>query len=56
MDWVLVIFTFAKCYIDDNIIFSLILKDHMHHFHKVFNWFLKHNLKLHPNKCQFFQM
>jgi len=37
MDWVLVIFTFAKCYIDDNIILNLILKDHMHHFQKVFN-------------------
>jgi len=56
MDQVLVIFTFAKCYINDVIILSLTLEDHMHHFQKVFNWFKKHNLKLHPKKYYFFQM
>jgi hypothetical protein len=35
----LVIFTFANCYINDVIIFSLTLKNHMHHFQKVFNLF-----------------
>jgi hypothetical protein len=31
MDWVLVGFGFAKCYIDDIIVFSLTLEDHKHH-------------------------
>jgi hypothetical protein len=31
MNQVLVNFSFAKCYIDDNIIFSPTLGDHMHH-------------------------
>jgi hypothetical protein len=31
MDQVLVSFGFAKCYIDDIIIFSLTSEDHMHH-------------------------
>jgi hypothetical protein len=30
MDWVLVGLGFAKCYIDDIIIFSLTLRYHMH--------------------------
>jgi hypothetical protein len=31
MDWVLASFSFAKCYIDDIIIFQLTPRNHMHH-------------------------
>jgi hypothetical protein len=31
MDYILVGLGFAKCYIDDIIIFKLTLEDHMHH-------------------------
>jgi hypothetical protein len=55
MDQVLVGFNFAKCYIDDIIVFSLTLGDHMHHYQKVFGKLKEHNLKLHPGKCQFFR-
>jgi hypothetical protein len=45
---------FAKCHIDDIIIFSLISKDHMHHLQEVFGRIKEHNLKFHLSKCQFF--
>ncbi len=45
---------FAKCYIDDIIVFNLTLGDHMHHLREVFGKFKEHNLKFHPGKCQFF--
>ncbi len=45
---------FAKCHIDDIIIFSLISRDHMHHLQEVFGRFKEHNLKLQLGKCQFF--
>jgi hypothetical protein len=51
MDWMLVGLGFAKCYIDDIIIFSLTL---IYHMRKVFGKLKKHNLKLHPSKCWFF--
>jgi len=35
MDWVLVGFGFAKCYIDDIIVFNLTPGNHMHHLHGV---------------------
>jgi hypothetical protein len=31
MDWVLVIFSFTKCYINNIVIFNLSPKDHMQH-------------------------
>jgi hypothetical protein len=45
---------FAKCKIDDIIVFSLTSRDHMHYLRKVFGRFLKHNLKPHLGKCWFF--
>jgi len=42
---------FVKCYIDDILIFSLTLGDHMHHLRKVFGKLKEHNLKFHPGKC-----
>lgn len=57
MDWVLVGIGFAKCYIDDIIVFSLIPKDHiLQDMYEVFERFKKHNLKLHLGKCWFFHI
>jgi hypothetical protein len=53
MDRVLMGLGFAKCYIDDIIIFNLTLGDHMHHWRKVFGRLKEHIFKLHPSKCQF---
>ncbi len=47
--------SFAKCYIDDIIIFNSTSKDHMHHMQEVFGRFKDHNLKFYLDKCQFFQ-
>jgi hypothetical protein len=55
LDWVLASFGFAKCYIDDIIVFNLTPKDHMHHLQEMLKRFKEHNLKLHLSKCQFFQ-
>jgi hypothetical protein len=52
----LVGFGFAKCYIDDIIIFSLTPGDHMHHLREVFRRLKEHNLKFHVGKCQFFHI
>jgi hypothetical protein len=42
---------FAKCYINDIIVFSLIPGDHMHHLRKAFRKLKEHNLKFHLGKC-----
>jgi len=50
MDWLLVGIGFAKCYIDDIIVFSLIPKDHI--LQDMYEeGFKEHNLKLHFEKC-----
>jgi hypothetical protein len=50
MDWVLVGIGFAKCYIDDIIVFRLIPKDHI--LQDMYEeGFKEHNLKLHFEKC-----
>jgi hypothetical protein len=54
MDQILAGFGFAKCYIDDIIVFNLTPRDCMHHLQEVFGRLKKHNLKLHLGKCQFF--
>jgi hypothetical protein len=51
MDWILVDFGFAKCYINEIIILNLIPWYHMQHLQEVFDLFKKHNLKLHLGKC-----
>ncbi len=51
MDWVLVGLGFAKCYIDDIILFSLTSEDQRHQMQKVFGRLKDHNLKFHPCKC-----
>jgi len=54
MDKVLVDCNFAKCYIDDIIVFSLTLEDNVHHLQEVFRRLKDHNLKLHLGKCHDF--
>ncbi len=55
MDWVLVGIGFAKCYIDDIIVFRLIPKDHI--LQDMYEeGFKEHNLKLHFEKCWFFHI
>jgi hypothetical protein len=56
MDQVLVGLSFTKCYIDDIIVFSLTLANHMCHLQGVFGRLKERNLKLHPRKCQFFHI
>jgi hypothetical protein len=46
---------FTKCYIDDIIVFSLTLGDHMHHLREVFGKLKEHDLNIHLGKCWFFQ-
>ncbi len=53
MDRALTSLGFAKFDIDDIIVFSLTLGDHMHHLQVVFRRFQEHNLKFHLGKCQF---
>jgi hypothetical protein len=54
MDRMLVGFGFAKCYINDIIVFNPTSMDHRHHMPKVFKRFKDHKLKFHLGKCQFF--
>jgi hypothetical protein len=51
MDQMLGGIIFAKCYIDDIIVFSSTSKYHVHHLQEVFETLKDHNLKLHPSKC-----
>lgn len=44
----------ALVYIDDIIIFSSSLEEHFKHVTLVFDRLEKHNLKLGPDKCDFF--
>jgi hypothetical protein len=52
----LVNLNFAKCYIDDIIIFSSTLKDCMRKLQEMFKRFKKYNLQFHPSKCHFFHV
>jgi len=44
---------FVDVYLDDIIIFSGTLSEHMNHLRKVLQCFKKANLKLNPKKCRF---
>ena len=46
---------FSMAYLDDIIIFSPTLEDHMRHINKVFERLREHNLKLKLSKCKFIQ-
>ena len=45
---------FARCYIDDIIVYSATVEEHQSHLQQVFERLREHGLKLHPGKCKFF--
>ena len=53
MDKVLSGLTFARCYIDDIVIWSATFEEHLEHLSAVFARLRSANLKVHPAKCQF---
>lgn len=54
MDRVLAGLPFARCYIDDVIIFSSSPQDHVRHLQAVFERLWQWGLRLHHGKCKFF--
>ncbi len=52
MDWVLASLDFAKCYIDDIIVFNSTIEEHNHHLQHVFDCLGAYGLKLHLGKCE----
>jgi hypothetical protein len=54
MDQVLSGLPFARCYIDDVIIFSKTPQEHVRHLQAVFEWLRRWGLCLHHGKCKFF--
>lgn len=46
---------FALAYLDDILIFSNTVEDHIKHIDRVLSSLRKHNLKLKPAKCEFFK-
>lgn len=53
MDKVLAGLPFARCYIDDIVIWSKNLKEHLEHLSAMFTRLRSAVLKVHPGKCQF---
>ena len=53
MDKVLNNLPFARCYIDDIVVWSRNLEEHIQHLSAVFARLRKAGLKVHPGKCQF---
>ena len=53
MDKVLSGLTFARCYIDDIVIWSTTIEEHLEHLSAVFARLRKAGLKVHPSKRQF---
>ena len=47
------LFEYAVPYIDDTLIFSSSMKDHLKHLAEVFKLFRQANLRLNPSKCHF---
>jgi hypothetical protein len=54
MDRILAGLDFARCYIDDILVFSATVEEHQRHLQVVFERLRAHGLKLHPGKCKFF--
>ena len=46
---------FVSVYVDDILVYSRSLSDHLHHLQRVFSRLKKFNLKLKPAKCSFIQ-
>ena len=42
---------FVRCYIDDILIFSITLDDHLGYLQQLFDWLRQAGLKCHPGKC-----
>ena len=53
MDKILSGLTFARCYIDDIVIWSATFEEHLEHLSAVFARLRGAQLKVHPEKCQF---
>ena len=47
--------SFAMVYLDDVIVYSEMLEDHLTQLQAVFDHFAHHGLKLKPSKCHFFK-
>ena len=47
--------TYCLIYLDDIIIFSHMVEEHLHHLCIIFDWFSEHSLKLKSSKCNFFR-
>ncbi|CAM6082514.1 unnamed protein product [Calypogeia fissa] len=54
MDRILARLDFARCYIDDIIVFNSSVEEYERHLREVFERLKVHGLKLHPAKCKFF--
>ena len=54
MDRVLASLPFARCYIDDVIIFSSSPREHVRHLQAMFEQLRQWGLRLHHGKCKFF--
>ena len=48
-------FIYFLIYLEDIIIFSWMVEEHLHRLHVVFNWFQEYNLKLKLSKCSLFK-
>ena len=46
---------YCLIYLDDIVVYSRMLDNHLYRLRAVFNRFREHNLKLKPSKCSFFQ-
>ena len=53
MDKVLINLPFARCYIDDIVIWSTTIEQHNLHLSEVFSRLRQAGLKVHPGKCVF---
>jgi hypothetical protein len=53
MDWVLEGANFLKYYIDDVLVHSKGLLQHLAHFEELFKRLHEVNMKIHPKKCEF---
>jgi hypothetical protein len=55
MDKILAGLDFVRCYKDDIVVYSDSIEEHKKHLKEVFERLMAHGLKLHPEKCKFFQ-
>ena len=46
---------YCLIYVDDLIVFSQMVEEHLHQLHVIFDWLREYNLKLKPFKCSLFK-